>query len=938
VILDHDRWQRLSPLLDRALDLDIDERSAWLLQLRGDDETLAAELEALLKEQEALEREGFLARSPFSAFAQQSSLVGQTIGAYTLEAPLGQGGMGTVWLARRSDGRFEGKVAIKLLNAALVGRAGEERFQREGSILARLTHPNIARLIDAGVSPTGQPYLVIEYVEGERIDSYCDVNRLGVAARLRLFLDVLAAVAHAHANLVIHRDIKPSNVLVGDRSTVKLLDFGIAKLLEDEAALGDVSQLTRDAGRALTPEFAAPEQLLGNAVTTATDVYALGVLLYVLLAGQHPIGDCRRSPAALIEAIVDTDPPRLSDTVGSTKTLTVEALRDNAGRRAATPERLRHQLKGDLENIVAKALKKDPQERYASVTAFADDIRRHLGHEPVSARADALGYRAAKFVRRNRVAVALSALAAVAMIGGLAGTITQADRATRQALIAEEQRNRADDQARAATEQRDFALRQLSRAEAINDFNAFLLSDAAPSGKPFTAGELLSRAEAIIDRQHDESDANRAEMLVVIGRQFRIMDRNDEARRLLGRAYEIAQKLPDRTTRARAACNLASALSRAGEYDRAETLFREGLTQLPQEAQYTLDRIACLLEGGTIARESNFNDAVVRVREAQALLPQLPYPSSFLEMRVLMDLAESYRMAADYPEALGAFELAYARLVALGRENTETAGTIYNNWALALDITGQMLKAEKLFRRAVQISSDEASDKNVSPMLLTNLARVLIRLERVDEAARLADQAYERARAAGDTIVVRDSMLIRAMAYRGLGDLARAETLLNDAEVRYRSTRPPDCACFATLAVERAELAQAHGDSSAALAWADKAVSIAQTDPRRRDISPYFLLRRAELALDQNRFDAAKADAAKSIELDLPTLVPGTQSSYLGRAYLALGRALIATGHADDARDALSSAAQHLRPSLGADHSQTKLADKLLATTVASSR
>ena len=195
-MLDHVRWRRLSPLLDRALDLDVGERSAWLEQLRGEDEALAAELEAFLEEQHTLEREGFLAHSPFSAFAQQSSLIGQTIGAYTLEAPLGQGGMGTVWLARRSDGRFEGKVAIKLLNAALVGRAGEERFQREGSILARLTHPNIARLIDAGVSPTGQPYLVLEYVEGERIDSYCDLNRLGVAARLRLFLDVLAAVAN----------------------------------------------------------------------------------------------------------------------------------------------------------------------------------------------------------------------------------------------------------------------------------------------------------------------------------------------------------------------------------------------------------------------------------------------------------------------------------------------------------------------------------------------------------------------------------------------------------------------------------------------------------------------------------------------------------------------------------------------------------------------
>ena len=360
------------------------------------------------------------------------------------------------------------------------------------------------------------------------------------------------------------------------------------------------------------------------------------------------------------------------------------------------------------------------------------------------------------------------------------------------------------------------------------------------------------------------------------------------------------------------------------------------MAQLPPEPQYTLDRIACLLNGSAIAREGNIPNAVPRAREAQALLPQLPYRSSLLELSVLMDLAESYRMAADYPQAIAAFELAYARLLALGRENTETAGTIYNNWGLALDITGQMRKAEDLFRRAVRISSDHGSDKNVSPMLLTNLARILIKLERVDEATHMADDAHERARAAGDEIVVRDSTLVRAMAYRAAGDLARAETLLNDAEARYHSTRPPECACFATVAFERAALAQARGDESAASTWADKAVAAAQADTVRTDAVPYFLMRRAELAIEQSRFDAAKADAEKAVEMNLAALVPGTQSGYLGRAYLALGRALIGTGHADEARDALSAALEHLRASVGPDHSQTRLADKLLAAALAS--
>ena len=220
----------------------------------------------------------------------RAALAGVQVGAYRLVEPIGQGGMGSVWLAERSDGRFQGRAAVKLLNAALVGHAGEERFAREGNILARLAHPQIAHLIDAGVSPVGQPYLVLEHVDGEEIDRYCNSRQLGVDARVRLFLDVLAPVAHAHANLVVHRDLKPSNVLVTADGRVKLLDFGIAKLLEPDGGTGEATLLTREGASVLTPAYAAPEQVTGAPVTTATDVYALGVLLYVLLTGRHPAG------------------------------------------------------------------------------------------------------------------------------------------------------------------------------------------------------------------------------------------------------------------------------------------------------------------------------------------------------------------------------------------------------------------------------------------------------------------------------------------------------------------------------------------------------------------------------------------------------------------------------------------------------------------------
>jgi tetratricopeptide (TPR) repeat protein len=313
---------------------------------------------------------------------------------------------------------------------------------------------------------------------------------------------------------------------------------------------------------------------------------------------------------------------------------------------------------------------------------------------------------------------------------------------------------------------------------------------------------LLSRAEAIVERQHAESDANRAEMFVAIGRQYQFMERDAEARRLLGRAYDIARALPDRTTRGRAACAFASALGLAGAREHAETtLWREGMAELPDEPQFASDRISCLLAGSQVARDADDPaEGVARAREAETLLPRLQYPSTFLEMRVRMDLAESYRWAGEYSEAIATFELAYSDLVKLGRENTENAGTLYSNWANALESAGQPLKAEELYRRAVRIGSDEKGDSNVRPMLLTNLAYLLIDLERVAEAARLTDRALARARAAGDDSVVRETLLVRERALRKLGDRARAEELLNDAEQRYRRAYPPGCVCFATFA------------------------------------------------------------------------------------------------------------------------------------------
>jgi serine/threonine-protein kinase len=279
-----DRWSEISPLLDEALDLPAPARESWLQALGARAPELAAHVRSCLLGVADLADRKFL-EAPIGVPAP-TGLAGHAVGAYTLERPLGFGGMGTVWLAHRSDGRFEGEVAVKLLNAALVGHPSEQRFAREGRVLARLQHPNIARLLDAGVEAGRQPYLVLEYVRGERIDEYCKQRALGIQQRIRLFLDVLAAVAHAHSNLVVHRDLKPSNIFVTEQGEVKLLDFGIAALLSSSG--DDVTPLTRHMGPGLTPGYASPEQLLGQPITTAADVFALGTVLFELLAGRRP--------------------------------------------------------------------------------------------------------------------------------------------------------------------------------------------------------------------------------------------------------------------------------------------------------------------------------------------------------------------------------------------------------------------------------------------------------------------------------------------------------------------------------------------------------------------------------------------------------------------------------------------------------------------------
>ncbi len=902
-------WAAISGLLDEALDVPAAARPAWLDSLRARDVRAADAVAAWLDELAALEACQFLNQRPETP---PSSLVGLDVGAYRLVEPLGQGGMGSVWLAERRDGQFDQRVAVKLLNAALMDPAGRERFAREAGILARLTHPSISRLIDAGVSSLGPPYLVLEYVDGRHIDADCDRRRLPLLERLYLFLDVLAPVAHAHANLIVHRDLKPANVLVTAEGHVKLLDFGIAKLLTSGA---DAPTVSGSRAGALTPAFAAPEQLTGGAITTATDVYALGVLLYLLVTGRHPSIAGAVTPAALIDAVVNHDPAPPSEAVLSV-TLEGPSSDDLANDRSTTPMRLSQGLSGDLDTILGKALRKAPHERYASVVEFEADLRRSLRHEPITARPDALGYRLTKFVRRHRAAVAFAGLALLAMTAGLVGTITYA--------------RRADTEAREATAQRDFARRQLARADAVNDLNAFLISDAAPGGTSFTARDLLARAEQIALRQGDDTAGTRVDALISIGRMYSTIGETSRANALLQRAYDDATRLGDRLLLGRASCSLGRSLVKTGDLVRARRLVADGLAGMPATPEFGLDRATCLLDASSTSIWADDGDqAVEDVTAARHAAESSGVVSPLMSLRIVMQTAESLRMAERTREASRAFAEAYDLLVALGRHDTERAGTLLNNWGLVLSTLGRTREAEQMLRRSIEVSRTQGSDAHVEAISWSNLGRSMFDLARYRESADLADRAMRQARAQGDTIVADQAQLLAARAHALSGDVGKGTALLDDVERRFRAMFPPSHAAFAAVATDRVRLAVQRGDFDDARRLADAAMAYVEGDPRHAASIPLALRQRAQVAILQGRFAEAKADAIRLVDLARRRFSDGGLSSVEGSAHLVLAEALAGLGERVGARAEALAAQRHLEDAMGPDHPSARRAREL---------
>jgi serine/threonine-protein kinase len=869
--MDRERWKELEPLLDHALDLPDAERERWLSELSTSSPEIAFELTSLLSGEAEADRRGFLAE-PVAV-----SLAGLELGAYTLVEPIGQGGMGSVWLARRTDGRFEGRAAVKLLNLARLSPTGQARFQREGSVLARLTHPGIARLLDAGVSPSGQPYLVLEHVDGQPIDAYVREHRLGIDARIRLVLNVIAAVGHAHANLIVHRDLKPSNILVTRDGAVKLLDFGIAKLL-DRADAGAQSALTAEGSRAFTPDYAAPEQVRGGAITTATDVYALGVLLYVLVSGKHPTAEGCASSADELRALFDVEPARLGA--------------------------------GDLDNILAKTLRKDSHERYQTVAALGLDLERLLRHEPVSARRDSLAYRGRMFVRRHRGTAAAAAAIAVVLVAATVFSVAKMQDAQRQ---------------------RDAALEATRLANAQAEFQSVLMSQVGD--KPITMKEILDRGRSAVEREYASQPRLLVPILLQLADQYGTLNDTKIRGGLIARAESLAAVIPDSAALLEARCDEVDNLREDGNYDVAHAR----LHNLEPQFAHADPRVAslCLLNAAELDVEAGPHErSGPAVQRALAIRDSLGLTNDLVYVGMLSTSADVAYADGRYRDALGALRRAIAIMDSTGRGQTMSQATLQHDLGDMLRDLGQTARAELVLHGALEQVARSDPSGRIPEQALIHYAHVALFQGDADSATKYFGVLVDQADAAHNTYWQGRGLFGLALAQLQLGklgDARRSAARLQAIETRL-AIRSVDDQITDSRIID-ARLAMARHDANAARTDVEAVLrEQGYFDGKRRRVYGAALVLASDAALGSRQPAAAlryARDARDVSSLDSATVAT---DAYVGEARLAEARALLATGDTASAKAALDSAVAELRAGAGTRHAITADAARLRAS------
>ena len=827
-------WTELNRLLDEALDLPPADRERWLASLGPEHERLKTRLCALLAQASSVEASSFLAPqnlgslalSEFpeddqSRFGPDADQPGALIGPYRLLRSIGAGGMGAVWLAERADGLFQRQVALKLPRGAWPRADLVERMARERAILAALTHANIARLYEAGITAGGRPYLALEYVQGSTIDAYCGGRRLDVHSRIRLFLQVVEAVAYAHARLVVHRDLKPSNILVTKEGQIRLLDFGIARLLE-EGSVRD-TPLTELSGRPHTPEYASPEQIAGEPLGVATDIYSLGVVLYELLCGTRPYKLRRDSVGAIETAVLEQDPDPPSA--------------------AASDRSLRKGLRGDLDTIVLKALKKKPGDRYPTVNALGDDLECYLNGRPVLARPDSSWYRLSKFARRNALAVGAVAIVMVSLAAF--------------GLVSAWQARVLDEQRRVAQTERDTA-EQVVRL--LIDLFETTNPSVRPDGERLPLGEFLAGAETRSLELLRSTPAVRAKLQQVFGLIHQTRGQYAQARQALDEALaeQRRQRGPDHPEALESLQALGELAGVLDDRDRARALLEESLERHRRVYGEQHERTARVLqalapivmprdqeEGGRLLMRA------LEIRRAR-LAPNDPVLAENLRL-----LAFYHWRREEYDRARETYQQALAVWPTAQDRRHPNAIAILNDYAALLGDLNERAEAEKLQREAIDVGRQVLGAETLTVAnLVNNLGVTLITMGRQGEAERLFHDAYETHR-----VLFGERHWRTANVARNVG---RSLAL----QQRYRE----------------------------AVAWMDRAIeALSSVDPANPPNGPAGLFgmraQRAQMLFRLNQRQDAIAQAAAAVS-DLERLPPANAARALAFSRVILGRML----------------------------------------------